>query len=224
MNYPLITKLILKDWYFNRIALSICLLAGIGAIMTVALGGETGFYVGSVLFVAVLAGLGITLTITTIILERTEHTLPFVMSLPISVMDYTVSKVLANLLIFLIPWLILAGGSILAFVLIDTLPNGFIPFIVMVVTELLLVYCLILSVALISESEGWTILAIVLTQLFFNFYLYFIAHLPDVQATMEGPVAQWTSSVWWTLSIEAVLLIAILVTTYVLQSRKKDFL
>ena len=40
----------------------------------------------------------------TVVEERTDQTLPFVMSLPISAAEYTTAKILANLLIFLIPW------------------------------------------------------------------------------------------------------------------------
>ena len=47
----------------------------------------------------------------TVVEERNEQTLPFVMSLPISPMEYTTAKILANLLIFLVPLGALMLGS-----------------------------------------------------------------------------------------------------------------
>lgn len=224
MNYFLIRRLILKDWHFSRLTIAVCLTVGAIALFITGLGGETMFYIGSVLFITVLIGLGITLAMLTVIYERKEQTLPFVMSLPISVTEYTTSKILANLLIFLLPWLILAVGSLAVIWGRDTLPNGMIPFVMLVVTEIFVAYCLVLAVALVTESEVWTIATIVICQLFFNYFLYFASHFPSVAASMEGPVTHWSPAVMWTLGIEAVLLIVILGATYLLQARKKDFL
>ena len=94
MNTPMIKHLILKDWHFNRVTISVCIVVGAIALLIIGTGGKSAFYVGSVLFITVLIGLGITLTIMTVIHERTEQTLPFVMSLPISVMEYTTAKIL----------------------------------------------------------------------------------------------------------------------------------
>ena len=224
MNFFLIRRLIIKDWYFSRVTILVCLLAGIIALLMIGIGNESLFYFGSVLFITVLVGLGVTLAIMTVIYERKEHTLPLIMSLPISYTEYTTSKILANLLIFLIPWLILALGSIVVVASRNTIPNGMIPFVILVVTEIFVSYCVILSVAIVTESEGWTIATIVTSQLYFNYFLFQVSNHPGISSVKEGPVAIWGSIVWWILGIELVIVLIALSLTYYLQSRKKDFI
>ncbi|MCI1710262.1 MAG: hypothetical protein LKM39_07905 [Chiayiivirga sp.] len=45
-------------------------------------------------------------------LERKEQTQPFVMSLPVTPMDVFWGKLLANLVIFLVPFLFVTGGMV----------------------------------------------------------------------------------------------------------------
>jgi ABC-type Na+ efflux pump permease subunit len=54
---------------------------------------------------------GAQLATSTIVQERKDQTFLFVMSLPISHREYRASKILGNLLIFLVPWLTLVLGS-----------------------------------------------------------------------------------------------------------------
>ena len=62
------------------------------ALLLVSNGGEGSFYAGCILLFTVLISLGIHLAMLTVVEERTQQTLPFVMSLPISPRDYTVAK------------------------------------------------------------------------------------------------------------------------------------
>ena len=224
MNASIVRHLILKDWYFQRVSIVGYIAVGAIALALIRFGGEAAFYAGSVLLITVLIAVGIQLVIMTVIQERTQKTLAFVMSLPISTMEYTTAKILANLLIFLVPW---ATAVVASFVVIagrDAIPNGLIPFTAVVLTEILVAYCLLLGVALVSESEGWTIVTMVACNLFFQFFLYWISHVPAVDRDMEAATAVWSPPLVGTLSAELVLLIVIVGLTFLFQSRKTDFI
>ncbi|MBL0179377.1 MAG: hypothetical protein IPP98_09675 [Gemmatimonadetes bacterium] len=63
------------------------------------------FYRGAVLLPRSIS-IGIFLTFLTVVQERTQGMLPFAMSLPIGVREYTAAaKLAANLLLFMPPWL-----------------------------------------------------------------------------------------------------------------------
>lgn len=224
MTSIMIQRLIRKDWYFNRGMIAVCLALGAVALLAIGLGGKAAFYFGSVLLISVVIGLGIYLAIATVIYERKDQTLPFVMSLPISPMEYTMAKVVANMLIFLVPWTALAVGSFVVLAGREGLPNGLIPFTAILLTELFASYCLILAVALISESESWTVLVLIASNLFFNYFLYFVSHMEGIAVHMEGPTAVWNAPVWWMLGASVAAIALFLGATFYFQSRKTDFL
>ena len=65
------------------------------------------------------------------------------------------------------------------------LPLGLIPFVVMLLGEILLGYCLILALALVSEPEGWTIFGFVLTNIGFNLFLYYLFNASPMAGTAK---------------------------------------
>lgn len=223
-NSGMVRRLILKDWYFQRRAVLIFLAIGAVALALVATGGEGSFYAGSVLLLTVLISVGIYGPMATVVEERKQQTLAFVMSLPISIREYTTAKVLANLLAFLVPWSALLLGTLLVIQGRDALPNGLIPFATLVLVEILASGCLILAVALVSESMGWTIAAIIFGNLSLQGFLYYVSHLPSIAAAMKGPVAHWGSAEIGLLAALVASIGVILGLTFFLQARKTDFL
>ena len=224
MNTMMVERLVWKDWHFNRGLITFYIAIGAVALVLVGIATKVAFFSGSILFVTVLIGLGIHLAMATVVNERKLKNLPFVMSLPISILEYTTAKVVANLLIFLVPWIALMVGSVAVISSRAALPNGMIPFAVVVIGELLAAYCLILGVALVSESEGWTIAAVVVCNLFFNFFLYWVSHLPAMEASMQDPTVVWGSTVIRLLLAELAVVVLVLGLTFFFQARKKDFL
>lgn len=223
MNNVMVKRLILKDWYFLRWTILGYILGGIVSMWLFTLGHEGAFFAGSVLLLTIMVSVGIHLTFVTVINERKEQTLPFVMSLPISYREYTTAKVLANLLIFLVPWLVLTLGSS-AVILITVIPDGLVPFTVLVFVQLFTSYMLTFSVAVITESIGPTVAAMVAGNLFINYFLYAVSHNPTIAVDMKGSSVIWSSPVLVVLAVEAITVLALLTLTFYMQGRKKDFL
>ena len=147
MNAQMIKRLVLKDWYFQRRPIAAYTAGGLLGLGMVMLGTSWSFYVGTVLLITFMITIGIHLAIVTVVQERTEHTLPFLMTLPISPKDYTAAKVLSNLSIFLVPWLILTGGAALILGSEGARSGAMIPFATVALTYILASYILVLAAA-----------------------------------------------------------------------------
>lgn len=224
MNYPMVKRLILKDWYFMRWAILAYSAAGLLALGLTAMGTDASSYAGSILLITVMIAIGFHLVMVTVVQERSEQTLPFIMSLPISPMEYTAAKIAANLAIFLLPWVTLTVGTLLLLGTEGARSGALIPFSLIILTELLAAYVLVLTVAIVTESQGWTIGVVVLTNLFFQGFLYWVSHLPSIAQGMKGRGAVWNQTAVTLLAVEVIVTFLLLVFAFVLQARKKVFL
>ena len=224
MNTSIVKKLILKDWHFLRVPIVGYLAGSALALVLISLGGAGAFFAGLVVLITVLIAVGIHLAMTTVLGERKEQTLPFIMSLPISYMEYTTAKILANLLMFLIPW----SAVVFAIVVLFTMGNaeGGIPFMVLLVTELFAAYALLLAVAIVSESQSWTIGAMCFGNLFLQAFLYWLARDRSIglDYTAKIHVAIWSPTAITVLTVEIALILLLLGGTFFFQARKKDFI
>lgn len=223
MNTALVKKLVWKDWELHR---NIIILYGIFSLLClglVAYPSEAAFGVGSILLITVIISLGIHMVMSNVMGERNGQTLPFIMSLPIGVKEYTTSKLIGSLLIFAVPWLVgvlAACGLILTR---QTLPDGLLPYVVVMLTALLVNACLLLGVSLVTESLSGTIVAIVIGNLGFQAFLFWVSKLPGVTSTFLGPKIIWNGTLSGLLIAELALLVLILGLTFWFQARKKDF-
>jgi ABC-2 type transport system permease protein len=224
MNHSGITRLILKDWYLQRWTVLASVAAGAAALGVIAAGGKVAALLGIVLLATVIIAVGAQLAVSTIVSERAGQTLAFVMSLPISYREYTAAKILGNLLIFLVPWLALVLGSFATIAVTPGLPLGLVPYVAIMSTEILVSTCLVVAVALATESQGWTIGAVMVGNLALNGVGYVVAHIAAISNGMEGPRIGWSSTASAILAAEFATITLLLGLTFFWQSRKKDFL
>lgn len=223
MNYAMMKRLILKDWYLQRWAILASLAGVLVTLGIIATGGKVAFLLGLILLIMVIISIGAQMPVATIVTERKEQTLPFVTTLPISYREYTMSKIWGNLLIFLVPWLTMLLGSV-ALLMYDPKSHGLIPYVAIMATEILMSTCLVLCVALITESQGWTISAIMVGNIGVNAIGYLVAHIPGIAKGMWGPNIQWSSAASVVLLVEFATIVLLLSATFFVQARKKDFL
>jgi ABC-2 type transport system permease protein len=136
MNYAMVKRLVLKDWYLQRWAILASLAGIVATLGIIATGGKVAFLIGLIVLIMVIISIGAQMAVATIVTERKEQTLPFVMSLPISYRDYTACKIWGNLLIFLVPWLTMVVGSC-GLLLLSPSSRGLLPYAVIMSTK----YC-----------------------------------------------------------------------------------
>jgi ABC-2 type transport system permease protein len=223
MNYKMVKRLILKDWYLQRWVILASLAGIVATLAIIAMGGKVGFLIGLIMLIMVIISIGAQMAVATIVTERKEQTLPFVMSLPISYPEYTACKIWGNLLIFLVPWLTMVVGSC-GLLLLSPSSRGLLPYAVIMSTEILLSTCLILAVALITESQGWTVAAIMVGNLAVNGIGYLVAHIAGIAKGMWGPTIQWSGAASALLLGEFATIALLLGVTSFVQSKKNDFL
>jgi len=223
INFAVVRHLILKDWYLNRGVILGSIPVGLGALALVLTGKPVTFMLCIILLCMVIVGVGAQLAFATTINERKEQTLAFVMSLPVSWREYTAAKILANLIIFLIPWLPLTAGA-LGVLLLPGATHGLLPFTAIMAVEMLVTTTLIVVAGIITESQAWTTAGIFFSSLGINVLGYVFAHLDGISMYMWGKSVHWTSTAWIILICELLTVPMLLGVTFYIQSRKTDFL
>jgi ABC-2 type transport system permease protein len=224
MTGSVIGHLILKDWRLQRLQILFSIAGGIIALLIIQRGGEGPVVVGTVFFFVALILAGTMLPMAGILNERKKQNLAFLMSLPVSSLQYTISKLVSTVGMFLVPWLTLVAG---AFILIETrgvLPRGVIPMTLILALMPFVGLCIITAATMIGETEGWGIAANVVCNSSYGLVYYFLSRVPALNANWSASVPVWNSATLKVLSVEAGLIVLILGLTFFLQSRKRDFI
>lgn len=223
MNTALVKKLIWKDWELHCTIIMMYVLFSLLCLALVAYPSEAAFGVGSILLITVIISLGIHMVMSNVMGERNGQTLPFIMSLPIGVKEYTASKLIGSLLIFAVPWLVGVMAACALILTRQTLPDGLLPYTVVMLTALLVNACLLLGVSLVTESLGGTIVAIVIGNLGFQAFLFWVSKLPEITRSIRADQVIWNRTALSLLVAEGLAIALILGLTFWFQARKKDF-
>jgi hypothetical protein len=223
MKGSVIGHLVLADWRLYRLQIVVTLIAGAIAMAVFQLGREAAMVVGSVWYFIALIMIGHMLPLTAIVNERKNHNLAFMMSLPISSIQYTTAKLLSTLGMFLVPWLTLVIAAILSITTRSTVPHGIIPIVLILAMLPFVGFSIIAGAALVGESEGWGIAANVFCSSWYGLTWYFMTQIPGLMIDAQKPVPVWSRTVQTLLGAEFAAIVLILGITFFLQSRKKDF-
>jgi hypothetical protein len=224
MNPPIVRRLIAKDWYLLRWTVFGYVAGGLISVFLLATGGEAMFNAGGILTITVLIALGMHVVTATVVGERIEHTMPFVMSLPVSIAQYTFAKIVANALIFFGAWLVITLGVSGVVLFRASVPHGLIVVSTIMLLYLLTSYSVVLATAISTESMGWTIGAVVVGNILLNVLMYGLGHIPSIQSTYASNEIVWSSSAVNVLLGECSVILAAIALTFFVQARKSEFL
>lgn len=229
MTQSIVPQLVGKDFQLMRrvmLAFGLVSLAAIAAI-ALLLGHVPNWVMynfGFILLVSPPATCGIVVLMKTNVFEKEKSTQPFIMSLPLTVKEFTRAKLLVNLPIFGTFWLaITAAGFYFAFGQ-HLFPQGAIPFVTMVFLGGFVAYTCILGTSLLFQSLGITILAITLFEMATSGYMYVIAYLDPIARNIWGPVAVWNTTAIAIVAAQALVAVSVIVATLLIQNTKRDFL
>ena len=223
MNWSMVKGLIFKDWYFQRTAILLAFAGGAVSLGIVCIGGQASFTIGLILLVTVMVMISAMTIMGNVLGERENQTLTFAMTLPISYLEDTTSKIVGNLLIFVPFWLTMLAGS-LTLIVISPPIHGFFAFAIIMAVEILVSTCLMLVVALVTESKAWSITAMVSGNLALNIVGYLVAHIPSIGNGLFGTAIYWPQSATICLAIEFALIALLIGGAFHIQSRKRDFI
>ncbi len=223
MNGRVIQTLILKDWRLHRTHMVMSLAGGVVALAILQVKSETAFMIGTVWFFVALIVLGSMLPVSNVINERKKQNLALLMSLPVSALQYAISKMASTVGLFLVPWVALVIAASTFVMSRSDIPKGIVPLMCIMFALPLVGFCLIAGTALVSESEGWTIAATIVCNSWYGLGWYFIIRNPEINGDLKSPVPVWSQAVLMLLIGEAVAILLILGVTFFLQSRKREF-
>ena len=222
MSRSLVSRLIAKDLYLYRWLIVASAVAGFASLLFWE-GARGGVNLGLILFITSLVALGIFIVMNGVLKERQDRSILFVLSLPISTMQYTIAKISGALIAFLIPWLGLLIAMVALTAVSDEAPNGGIPYFVAMMAFFLSNFCVLLTVLIVTGSEKWAVAGILGTNITIPVYLPFVANLSGVREYIGGHTAAWTPTIVTIISIEAAVSTLAVALAFFVSSRKKDF-
>ncbi len=224
MTSSVIGHLILKDWRLNRPLISVCIGVGLIALVVAQYTEGAARLLGTVWFFVSLCILGSMLPASAILNERKKQTLAFVMSLPVSPVQYAIAKALSTAAMFMVPWLALLISAVVLIETSHVMPHGIIPMLFILAMLPLIVFCLISATVLVGESEGWLIAVSVVCNSSYWFVWYLLARTPSLTANWRAPAVVWNPAAFMVLSGEIGLIVFIVVVAFFFQSRKRNFI
>lgn len=222
-NRAVIRALIVKDLAIMRVPAICYWLGGAAAIALAMVWGDAAGTIAFILFVSALFATGVHAAMQTITEERREQNLPFIMSLPITIGDYTTAKMVANLLLGGGIWLTLSAASYVIFIG-DVMPRGTIPFMTIILVQVLLAYIVILATTMVFKGLAPAITAIVGANLISQGLMWLVGDLHGIRTTVNGPEAVWNATALTVLGAQCTAIAALIAGVFYAQSRKTEFL
>lgn len=223
MRGSVVGHLILKDLRLHRLQICLTIAAGVLALAVLQHGGEVAFVLGSVWFFVALIVLGSMLPFSAIVNERKKQNLAFLMSLPLSSIQYTTAKVVSTFAMLLAPWLMLVISALVLITTRNLLPHGAIPMLFVLAIMPVIGFSIIFGTALVGESEGWGVAASLVCNSSYGIAWYLLSRVPALTANSTGRVVVWNAAVLRVLSVELGVIVLTVGLTFFLQSRKRDF-
>lgn len=179
---------------------------------------------GFLLLVSPVGTCGIVILMKTNVFEKEKSTQPFIMSLPVTVKEFTRAKLLVNLPLFAAPWLVISAiGFYFAFGL-GLFPLSAVPFAAMIFLGGFLAYTVILCVSLMFQSLGITVLTIAIVEMATSGYLSTIAYLDPIAHHVAGSSVVWNSAAIAIAGAQIGVAIFLIVATMFIQNMKRDFI
>lgn len=220
MNRSVVARLVAKDLFLYRWIIIGTLVAGLGSLVVSGLDGAVG-QIGSILLITSIVVLGVFLAIYGLLTERSTRSLLFVLSLPISPMQYAVAKVVACLVAFLIPWLAITAVLVASMLVLDSSSAGQLPSAMVMMTLFLANFCILIAIGIITGSEIWAVVGIIATNTSIPVLLGTV--LPGLVGNTDGAVAVWSPTILVTLGILVLVMAVSLGVAFFVQSRRRDF-
>lgn len=224
MNRFMVKKLIQKDWYLCKPGLYGCLILGFAGLAMYLLGTYRLVFLGLVALDIAVIMLMYALIFAIVIFERKDQTLAFIMSLPVSNLEYTVAKSLIGLGGYFFPWLLIYAGTIAVFLIRIDIGNSIIPYFTMLYGGALMFYCLGFTISLVTESEPLTNIVLGLGNVVIQISITMGTTFEGLAESLRSPTMFWNGSILTILAIELVVIILSIVALFYFQLRKKDFL
>ncbi|MCA9735867.1 ABC-2 transporter permease [candidate division KSB1 bacterium] len=225
MTHSIVYKLIRNDLKINRKPIVLWLIAAaLGIVITYSIPGLVAANIGFSLLASAIIGLGIHMLSHTVLYDSLKGTHIFILSLPVNFKQYTLAKLSVNMLVFYGMWLLFSVACLYVTFSHDIFPMGSLPMMLIVLLSILPFYSIILSICIITQSIGYTVVSTVSLSFATSAYLWKIVYLDSIGDYVWGNQPAWNSTVFSIIIAQLVITIVFHVFTYIIQSKKKDII
>ena len=221
MSQSIVLKLVMKDLRLAWPLVAGSLILGVLSL-AVSPWSAVAFFVGGSALIVALILLNIMLVTSSLMSERKEKIRVFMLSMPVSTTEYNVAKLLSSLIAYLVPAVLLTLGGVVL-LLVTPLPNGFIPLFVATSVHCLFYFCVFLAFALVTDSQGWITTVIVSGNVSISFLVPGLINLSSVGPNLPTDSIVWGADVVTLMTVELVLAAAALAISFVVNSKKTEF-
>ena len=212
--------LVRKDLYLMRGFMIATIATGLLAALLTRF-GKMGFAVGGVLFLTADIASGIFIAMYSLMAERKGQSRLFALSLPISGFRYDLTKLVSGYLSYGIPWLVLTGLALAAFLAPGT-EHGMVVYVLLLQFFVLALFGVILTALSIVTSEAKSGLVILLVNMCFSLFVVQL-NQPQIAGPLHSPTIVWTPFAMAALPAEAVVFVLSLAVALYSMSRRRDF-
>jgi hypothetical protein len=219
-----VRKLIAKEIYVNRWFIAAAALSGVLSALIAGSGTKVGFNIGMLAWITTIIAFGVMLGIYGVANERKEHSLLFVLSLPISIGDYVRAKQIGLALCFFVPWVFSSAAAIAVILVHPDIPDGLLPFTVLLCVFMLTNFLLVVCGALHARSEALMSAVIIVTNMGVSAFMFTVAAMPAIGAHMFGAVPVWNNTTWTLLAAELAVLVCAFLLPFLFAARRRDFI
>ena len=160
-----------------------------------------------------------------IVNEYKYQTLSFVFSLPIGNREYAISKIMLSLGCYFFIWLFLYSGAIAVLMIRIDVSNSIIPYFTMLCGQALMYYCIILTAAILFESELITGMVFGLSNIILQCSVSMgTLFSENMRESVMSPTILWNEAIVTIIAIELIVSVICIFSMFYIQLRKKDFL
>lgn len=225
MINPAATALIRADLARLRwVLLCVVLLAAASLALSVWLSGDEhgfGVDIGLILLITTFIAYGILIVMLLLLREAIDRTRLFALSLPLTPGQYSAAKVIAALIAFVLPWLVIVIGVVVLTVSTGERQGG-LPFFLVMMGLFLVHFCVLLAVVAVTLSELWTVVGILVTNTLVPVVMALTSTRTGAAERSRQMVADWSPDMLTLLAIEVVLIVLALSLALYLPSRCRD--
>ena len=215
------SRLVVKELHAHRWLIVGAIAAGTLALV-LASTGEVAFNIGALSWLTTIIACGVILPLYGIHQERKDRALLFALSLPISPTGYAVAKMLGTLSSFLSLWLALTVGAIILVLAAPDIPNGLLPYVLLLSGFLVTNFSVVMCSTLLTTSEAAVSAVVILTNMGVTLFMMLISRLPAISEHMLAATPIWNSAFFMILIVEAATMAIVLSLPFIVISRRRE--
>lgn len=219
----MIKRLIVKEFQMYQKQFAAYVIGLLIGLTLIGMAKAWAFYAGGMILLVLLICVGGFAIQSSLLNERREHTLTFMMSLPMTPMTFFWSKVIANLVLYLVPFsIVLAGTAFL--VLFTPLPDGILIWSFLIYGFLATNFFISLSAALVLESEGWNIFVQIAVSTFVGPFMVVIGTIDAIGKKIQTNDIVLSQEALGIFALELTVMLLALAFARTVYRRKDSFL